>query len=397
MPAKNIAIIGGGPAGLRAAEIAAAAGATVTLYDARRSVGRKFLLAGKSGLNLTNSAPPDTFPARYTGHELPAAFFAKCLAAFDSTALREWAASLGIETIATSSGKVFPVTMKAAPLLRRWVARLRELGVRFAMNHRWTGLTHGTPLLLHFATPGGPATAAHDRGILALGGGSWPATGSDGGWVPILEKSGITIRPLTSSNCGWECDWTPETRARVEGRPLQNIRVTAGPTTVSGEIMLTRYGIEGTLIYHLGRILRQMPEPAIHIDFKPTFDIAQLTRKMESVRRAFLREAPQRWRLPDAACALIEQFHGQPDSAAALAAIAKNCRIPLTRPRPLAEAISTAGGIAWSELDDTLMLKKLPGIHSAGEMLDWDAPTGGYLLQACFATATLAAISAAAH
>lgn len=394
-PSQDIGIIGGGPAGLRAAEVAAEAGARVTLYDAKRSVGRKFLVAGKSGLNLTNSAPFPAFVAQYSGHALPAEPWRRCLAEFDAEALRAWAAGLGVDTMATSSGKVFPVMMKAAPLLRRWVARLREVGVRFAVNHRWTGAAHGERIIAQFGTPEGPAHAAHDRLILALGGGSWPETGSDGGWVPVLESLGVAVHALAAANCGWEAPWTPETRARVEGRPLQNLRLSAGGTTVTGEVMLTRYGMEGTLIYRLGRELRAMAEPSVRFDFKPTFDVPQLARKMESVRRNFLREAPQRWRLPDAACALIAQFYGEPESAEALAAIVKDCRVPLLRPRPLAEAISSAGGVAWSELDDSLMLKRLPGIYCAGEMLDWEAPTGGFLLQACFATGTLAGKAAA--
>jgi len=200
---------------------------------------------------------------------------------------------------------------------------------------------------------------------------------------------------LQSANCGWECAWTPETRARVEGRPLQNIHVHAGVQTTIGELMLTCYGIEGTVIYALGRTLRAMEDPVIHIDFKPTFSVEQLVRKMESARRNFLTEAQTRWKLPDAACAIIEQFHGPISSAEALARIVKDCAIPLLRPRPLDEAISTAGGVRWSELDDHLMLKKLPGIYCAGEMIDWEAPTGGYLLQACFATGTLAGHCAA--
>jgi len=386
--AKRIAVIGGGPAGLRAAEVAAQEGAAVTVYEAMRSVGRKFLVAGKSGLNLTNTAEREAFASVYSGGEMPPHFWRDFLAEFDNDALRKWAADLGVETFATSGGKVFPVMKKAAPLLRRWVARLRELGVKFAANHRWRGLRAGSPLTVHFENI--PSGCEHDAVVLALGGGSWPETGSDGGWVEILQSLGIAVRELRAANCGWEAGWTPETRARVEGQPLHNLRVRAGETTVVGELMPVRYGIEGTLIYQLGRTLREMASPEIWVDFKPAFTVAQLVRKMESTRRNFVLEASVRWKLPDAACAILNQFHGPFNSAEMLAVAAKDCRIPLLAPRPLAEAISTAGGVCWSELDGNLMLRKLPGVFCAGEMIDWEAPTGGFLLQGCFATGTRA-------
>ncbi len=390
---KSIAVIGGGPAGLRAAEVAAQAGAAVTVYDAKRSVGRKFLVAGKSGLNLTNTVEREAFASVYSGAEMPANFWRDCLAKFDNEALRKWALDLGVETFASSGGKVFPVMKKAAPLLRRWVTRLRNLGVQFAMNHRWSGLRSGAPLTVLFEND--PVGREHDAVVLALGGGSWPETGSDGGWVDILQSLGVAVRPLQSANCGWEVAWTAETRARVEGHGLHNLHVHAGDTTVIGELMPVRYGIQGTLMYQLGRTLRGMASPEIRIDFKPTFTVAQLVRKMESVRRNFIAETRIRWKLPDAACAMLEQFHGPFDSAEKLATAAKDCRIPLLAPRPLAEAISTAGGVCWSELDGNLMLKKLPGVFCAGEMIDWEAPTGGFLLQGCFATGTCAGRAAA--
>jgi uncharacterized flavoprotein (TIGR03862 family) len=391
---KSIAVIGGGPAGLRAAEVAAEAGAAVTVYDAKRSVGRKFLVAGKSGLNLTNTAEREAFGSVYSGGEMPPCFWRDCLAEFDNDALRKWALELGVETFASSGGKVFPIMKKAAPLLRRWVVRLRSSGVQFVMNHRWSGLRAGSPLRVLFEND--VPAREHDAVVLALGGGSCPETGSDGGWVSILQSLGIAVRELRPANCGWEVAWTPETRARVEGQPLHNLHVRAADTTFIGELMPVRYGIEGTLIYQLGRALRAMASPEIRIDFKPTFTVAQLVRKMESVRRNFVQETRERWKLPDAACAMLEQFHGPFDSAERLAVAAKDCRIPLLAPRPLAEAISTAGGVRWSELDENLMLKKLPGVFCAGEMIDWEAPTGGYLLQGCFATGTRAGRAAVA-
>ncbi len=302
---QNIAVIGGGPAGLRAAEVAAAAGATVTVYDAKRSVGRKFLVAGKSGLNLTNTAGRGIFASAYScsaGGEMPRNFWDDCLAEFDAATMRAWARELGVETFDTAGGKVFPVMKKAAPLLRRWVARLRESGVQFAMNHRWSGVRAGAPLAVIFANE--PTPRAHAAVVLALGGGSWPETGSDGGWVGILQSLGVAVRELRPANCGWEVAWTPETRARVEGQPLHNLRVGAEDVSVVGELMPVRYGVEGTLVYQLGRTLRTMASPEIRIDFKPTFSVEQLVRKMESVRRDFLAEARVRWKLPDAACAI---------------------------------------------------------------------------------------------
>lgn len=378
---------------MRAAEVAAGAGASVVIYDAKPSVGRKFLVAGKSGLNLTNSAGFEDFVRVYSGDGLPQGMWRECLASFDSKALCEWAAGLGIETFPTSSGKVFPRSMKAAPLLRRWVERLRAMGVVFAMNHRWQGLQPGSPLQLKFQTREGEFQREHEAVVLAMGGASWPQTGSDGGWVKTLESLGVAIRPLQAANCGWECEWTDATRAQVEGKPLHNIHIWAGEERAVGEVMLTRYGIEGTLMYHLGRALRAMENPAVHFDLKPTFTEHQLVAKMESARRNFLKEARQRWKLTEAACAMVEQFHGPFDSAASLAKVVKDCRIPLSKPRPLAEAISTAGGVAWSELDENLMVRRLPGVYCAGEMIDWEAPTGGYLLQGCFATGTWAGLS----
>jgi uncharacterized flavoprotein (TIGR03862 family) len=390
---KSIAVIGGGPAGLRAAEVAVQTGATVTVYDAKRSVGRKFLVAGKSGLNLTNAAECGQFASVYSGGEMPVNFWRDCLAEFDNNALRKWACDFGVETFASSGGKVFPVMKKSAPLLRRWVAGLRELGVKFTVNHCWSRLRFGAPIVLHFEND--PTPREHDAVVLALGGGSWPETGSDGGWVGVLQSLGIAVRPLQAANCGWEVAWTSETRARVEGQPLHNLHVRAADTAAIGELMPVRYGIQGALIYQLGRTLRAMASPEIRIDFKPTFSVAQLVRKMESVRRNFIAEARIRWKLPDAACAMLEQFHGPFDSAEKLALAAKGCRIPLLAPRPLAEAISTAGGVCWNELDESLMLKKIPGVFCAGEMIDWEAPTGGFLLQGCFATGTRAGKSAA--
>ncbi len=378
--------------------MAAAGGVAVTLFDAKPSVGRKFLVAGRGGLNLTHVEPRERFAARYTGPGQPEGFWPTLLAEFDADALRQWAGDLGVETFAATSGRVYPRELKAAPLLRRWVQRLRAAGVRFALRHRWTGLRPGAQWRVDFQVEREIRTVEADVVILALGGGSWPETGSDGGWVSVLEKLGVAVAPLMASNCGWEISWPAALLAQAEGRPLKNITARAGETTATGELLVTQYGLEGGVIYQLGPALRAMPEPQIVIDFKPAHTAGQLVKKLGNCPRNFLAEARSRWRLSDAASAIMEHLPGREPftSAAALAAAVKGCTLRLTRPRPLAEAISTAGGICWSELDASLMVRRLPGLFVAGEMIDWDAPTGGYLMQGCFATGTRAAHSALA-
>lgn len=387
---KHIAIIGGGPAGLRAAEVAASRGATVTVYDAMRSVGRKFLVAGKSGLNLTNAENFEPFLERYSGPDFPEKLWREILGDFDNEALRQWAAGLGVETFAASSGKVFPTpvngTIRAAPLLRRWVERLRGMGVSFEMGHRWAGFDADRRLVFEHESE--TVTRQPDAAILALGGASWPETGSTGAWTSILSSEGIAIASLSSANCGWEVDWPEALLEEAEGLPIKNAEVRAGASQRKGELVITRYGLEGGPIYRLGPALRAMPSPQIEMDFKPDLTVEELVSRMGPVKRNFIREARRRWRLDPATAALLKYLpnRGPWKSADQLAREVKACRIPLTGPRPIAEAISSAGGIAWSELDDNLMLQKLPGIFVAGEMIDWEAPTGGYLLQACFAT-----------
>jgi uncharacterized flavoprotein (TIGR03862 family) len=396
----HIAIIGGGPAGLRAAEIAAAGGAAVTLFDAKPSVGRKFLVAGRGGLNLTHAEPPEIFAARYTGPGQPAGFWEALLAEFGPEDLRSWAAEAGIETFVASTGRVYPREMKAAPLLRRWRLRLGELGVRFAMHHRWVGLWPGHPWRLDFKTAnadgGGGVSVAADAVILAMGGGSWPDTGSDGRWRETIEALGVRVAPLTAANCGWELDWPPAVLEIAEGRPLKNVAASAGEGVAVGELLITRYGLEGGIIYQLGPALRAMAEPRIAIDFKPGSSMDRLVARMGAPGRNLFEEACRRWRLDPAMAAILEQHpeRGAWNSVETLAAAVKACSLRLRGPRPLAEAISSAGGVEWSEIDSTLMLRKLPGVFVAGEMIDWDAPTGGYLMQGCFSTATRAGRSA---
>jgi uncharacterized flavoprotein (TIGR03862 family) len=384
----QIAIIGGGPAGLRAAEVAAQGGASVMLFERKASVGRKFLVAGRGGLNLTHTESPERFAARYLGAGQPPEIWPSLLRDFDADALRAWAADLGVETFAASTGRVFPIGLKAAPLLRRWVERLRELGVHFSLHHRWREMTVGDRFRLTFEVKGEPRTYEADAVILALGGGSWPETGSDGTWTDALERLGVAVAALQPANCGWELDWPPDVLARAEGQPLKNLVVRAGAVEVSGELLVTKLGLEGGAIYQLGPALRAMPKPELTIDFKPDVSMAKLVSKMSGVRRDFAREARQRWKLSDAAQAIVTST--PLDSVEVLAARVKNCTLRLSRPRPLAEAISSAGGVCWSELGDDLMLRRIPGVFIAGEMIDWEAPTGGYLIQGCLATGTRA-------
>lgn len=361
------------------------------MFDAKPSVGRKFLVAGKGGLNLTNAKPRDHFATCYSGPAQPPHIWHDLLDEFDAHALRDWAAGLGVETIQTPNGRVYPKAFKAAPLLRRWIERLRGLGVSFQMNHRWTGMVPGRPHQLEFSN--GAAVAA-EAVVLALGGGSWPQTGSDGTWQPILEALGVPCHPLAPANCGWNHSWPQVVLAAAEGKPIKNISASAGEISATGELLVTRHGIEGGAIYQLGPALRAMPHPAITIDFKPTLSHASLVAKMESVRREFLDAARTRWRLGEAAHAILARTPWH--DADSLAREVKRCVIPLDGPRPLAEAISSAGGIGWRGLDESLMLRGMTGVFAAGEMIDWEAPTGGYLLQGCFTTGTRAGRAAAA-
>ena len=373
METIDIAVIGGGPAGLRAAEVAAGMGRKVAVFDGKPSVGRKFLVAGKGGLNLTHGGSLETFVSNYVGER----DWECLLRDFSNHDLREWCHGLGLETFEASSGRVYPKALKGAPVLRAWLARLREMRVEIRPKHLWQDLLPGNTL--RFAD----GTEVLAKAIVfALGGGSWPKTGSDGGWVEKFHELGIGCEPLVSSNCGWECEWSPEVLAAAEGLPIKNIHVRAGAKSVAGELLLTRYGLEGGAIYALGGELRIMPEPFIEIDFKPTFSAAQLAAKPIKF-----------WKLSKPAAALL--FASRIEEPAQLAKAAKAFRLSLLRPRPLAEAISSAGGIRWDELDENLMLRKFPGVFVCGEMIDWDAPTGGYLLQAAFATGTRAGKAAA--
>jgi uncharacterized flavoprotein (TIGR03862 family) len=387
----HILVIGGGPAGLRAAEIASASGAKVTLCEQKRSVGRKFLIAGKGGLNLTHSEELDTFVEKYRGPDQPEGFWKETVGRFDNKMIRGWAARLDVGTFVQKSGRVYPKSLKAAPLLRRWIKKLRDQEVELRMNHRLVSLSQESA---EFETPEGTLTIEADAIILAMGGASWPQTGSDGAWVEFLKAAGISVTSLSSANCGWEVAWPEDLVPLVEAQPLKNIILSCAGEDAPGELMLTRYGMEGGPIYKLGPALREMGSPLIKIDLKPTFTAEKLAAKMESVKRNFLAESAQRWKLSEVARLLLEYFHGPFESSRQLAVAAKALTIPLTKARPIAEAISSAGGVTWSVLDSELMLRELPGVFVAGEMIDWEAPTGGYLLQGCFASGTLAAEAA---
>ncbi|OIR02414.1 putative thiazole biosynthetic enzyme [mine drainage metagenome] len=395
----EVCIVGGGPAGLLAAQELAAAGFGVALYDAMPSVGRKFLLAGKGGLNLTHGEDLERFISRYGAS---AGRMAPLLRAFGPAEVRAWAADLGIETFVGSSGRVFPAEFKAAPLMRAWVRRLRALNVALHPRCRWTGFT--AEGALRFSTPRGLAEVRPRAALLALGGASWPRLGSDGGWVPLLAGLGCAIAPLAPANCGFHVDWSPHLRA-LAGTPLKNVALSFGGQRRTGEAMLSEYGLEGGLVYALSAPLREAiaerGTATAWLDLKPDLPQADLAARLSRPRGRlswpnWLKKALA---LPPAAIALLRE--GGPDAAqlndpAWLAARLKALPLTLTAPRPLAEAISSAGGLAFEELDDTLMLRRRPGLFAAGEMLDWEAPTGGYLLTGCLATGHRAAQGMAA-
>ncbi len=388
----EVAVIGAGPAGLMAAEAMARAGLAVTVYDRMPAPGRKLLMAGRGGLNLTHSEPESDFRARY-GPESQA--LAAALDAFPPAALRDWADGLGADTFVGSSGRVFPRALKASPLLRAWLSRLASLGVRLATGHRWTGWTGDGALA--FGTPAGPVEARPAATVLALGGASWPRLGSDGAWVDILRAASVEVMPLRPANMGFRVDWTPHFAGRFAGAPLKRIALGHGPARMRGEAVITASGIEGGAVYALSRVLREEVSAAGHavmtVDLRPDLDAADLVRRLSRPRGAqslstFLRKVAG---LPPVAVALLREGGAPPTDAAALARAIKAVPVRVTGPAPLERAISTAGGIAWSELDPGFMLTRRPGVFAAGEMLDWEAPTGGYLLQACFATGAAAA------
>lgn len=393
----DVAVIGAGPSGLMAAEVLAADGARVTVYDRMPSVGRKFLLAGRGGLNLTHSEPPDTFLGRYreaTPH-LRAA-----IEAFPPPALRAWSEGLGQPTFVGSSGRVFPQAMKASPLLRAWLRRLDRSGVRLALRHRWIGWSANGGL--QFETPEGLTSFRPAATVIALGGASWPKLGADGGWIDSFKASGIEIAPLRSANSGFRVGWSGLFRDRFEGQPLKGVALSFGGETVRGEATITREGIEGGAIYALSAPLRDAVfangEAILHAALRPDLPKPDLIARVSAPRQkqsmsTYLRKAAG---LSPAAIGLLQEAAiaaglnlsaMNPDT---LAAFTNAVPIRLIGVAPIERAISTAGGIAFNEINENYMLRKVPGVFVAGEMLDWEAPTGGYLLQACFATGAAA-------
>ena len=390
----RLAVIGGGPAGLMAAEVACAAGIEVHLFEAKGSVGRKFLIAGKGGLNLTHSEPRPAFDARYRER---AGEVAAWLDDFDGEALREWARGFGIETYVGTSGRVFPMDRKAAPLLRGWVRRLREAGVQFHVHHRWLGWNDDGAL--RFATPDGDAVFAADAVVLALGGGSWPQLGSDGAWAETLAARGIDIAPLQPANCGFDVGWSEFLANKHAGAPLKPVvahwRDAQGiEHALQGECVLTEAGIEGSLVYALSAELREAIErdggTTVHLDLAPGRDLQRLQRDLEKPRngRSLGEHLRRQAGIDGAKVALLHEVLDKAalQDMARIAAALKRLPLRLLRPRPVAETISSAGGVRLQALDEALMLRDLPGVFCAGEMLDWEAPTGGYLLTACFAS-----------
>lgn len=392
---RRVAIIGGGPAGLMAAETVRAAGHHVDVYEAKGSPGRKFLIAGKGGLNLTHSDPHALFVSRYRER---AADVGAWLADFDGPALRGWAHGFGVDTYVGSSGRVFPVDRKAAPLLRGWVRRLKEQGVRLHVQHRWTGWQDDGAL--RFDTPNGEVDVHADAVVLAMGGGSWPELGSDAAWVAPLAARGVDIAPLQPANCGFDIDWTTYFRERQAGAPLKPVvaywtALDGQLRSQQGECVISADGIEGSLIYAMAADLRDTlardGRVHLHLDLLPGQTEAQVLDKLQRPRqgRSFGEHLRRQLGLGGVKSALLFEILGKdagqlppPRIAAAL----KRLPLPLLRPRPIAEVISSAGGVRLEALDTQLMLRDLPGTFCAGEMLDWEAPTGGYLLTACYAS-----------
>lgn len=391
---RRLAIVGGGPAGLMAAErLLAMPGVQVDLFDAMPSPGRKFLIAGVGGMNITHAEPLADFVGRYGAR---AAQIAPLLDAFGPTALREWIHGLGIETFVGTSGRVFPREMKAAPLLRAWLHRLRGQGLRLHVRHRWLGWDDAGAL--RFATPGGELAVAADATVLALGGASWRKLGSDGAWVPLLSAAGIPVAPLQAANCGFDVDWSAHFRERFAGAPVKSVVAACGTLRQPGEFNVTAGGIEGGLVYALSAALRDAltaGKPAVlTLDLAPGRSLERLAQELARPRGrdSLANHLRRRAGIDGVKAGLLREFCSPQafSDAAALAAAIKALPLAVKAARPLDEAISTAGGVRFEALDPALMVLDRPGLFIAGEMLDWEAPTGGYLLTACLASGYVA-------
>lgn len=390
---KEIAIIGGGPAGLAAAETLSLSGHSVSVYDSMPTLSRKFLLAGKSGLNLTHAEEYARFVTRFG---TASARLRPALDAFPPDAVRAWAEGLGAETFIGSSGRIFPKAMKASPLLRAWLKRLESQGVKIWPRHRWTGFS-GQHYL--FDTPDGHKTILPDAALLALGGASWPRLGSDADWTSWLQDRGVNIRPFEPANCGFDVMWDNIFRERYAGEPVKSVTATSDAGTIPGEFVITRHGIEGGLVYaHAANLRDQLAatgKAALVVDLMPGRTLERLRRDMErqDSKASFSNRLRKGAGIDGVKLALLRAFADNDDLAdpESIAGLIKNLPVPVLRPRPISEAISSAGGIRWDSIGGSYMLKAIPGVFVAGEMLDWEAPTGGYLLTACFATGRAAA------
>lgn len=401
---STASIVGGGPAGLIAAEELARTGVAVTVYEHTNAVCRKFLLAGRGGLNITHSEPLARMLTRYG---TSADRLAPMLTAFDAAALRHWCAGLGQETFVGSSGRVFPVAFRATPLVRAWLARLDELGVRIETRRRWTAWTDQPGELRFAGSDGVETTTRSDVAVFALGGASWPRLGSDGGWVEAFREHGVRVAPLRAANAGVEASWSEVFADRFAGTPLKNVAVTVRGQhgfVGRGDAMITRHGIEGGPVYAIGAAIRDAldgPPPCVlEVDLRPDLSIEHLTDRLARRRP---KDSTSTWLrrtvgLDPVGAALLREASGGAitQEPAAAAALIKAVPVTVTTTRPIDRAISTAGGVAWSDVDDALMLHARPGTFVAGEMLDWEAPTGGYLLQASFSTGVAAARGALA-
>jgi uncharacterized flavoprotein (TIGR03862 family) len=398
----KIAIIGGGPAGLMAAETAVEGGAQVELYDAMASVGRKFLLAGKGGLNLTHSEPLDVFLSRY-GSRRPQ--LAPTIQSFGPSDVREWVQRLGVTTFVGTSGRIFPTDLKAAPLLRAWLRRLRKAGVQFHVRHRWFGWDGQGRL--RFATPQGARSIEADAVVLAMGGGSWPKLGSDAAWIPILDERRVPIAPLQPANCGFDVKWTDHFRTKFAGHPVKSVGVivkTVEDAVIrrQGEFVIADTGVEGGVIYAVSAALRDVIAAkgvaTLRLDLAPDREVQRLIKDLSRPRgkHTMATHLERRAGIAGVKAGLLREVVPKAEFAdpVRLGAAVKSLPLRLVAARPLEEAISTAGGVRFEGLDEQLMFRRLPGVFGAGEMLDWEAPTGGYLLTACLATGRAAGAGA---
>ena len=400
-----VVIIGAGPAGLMAAEILSAAGCAVEIFDAMPTAGRKFLMAGRGGLNLTHSEIPVLFQSRFQhGHQAPVPGLHQALTRFGNLEVRAWADGLGAETFVGSSGRVFPKIMKAAPLLRAWLRRLQNQGVKFHLRHRWVGWSEDSQTL-QFDSPEGLKTVKAERCLLALGGGSWPRLGSDGRWQETLAEKGVALVPMLPANCGFNVDWSQYLVQRFAGQPLKHIRLihidaVRGVTHEKrGDVVITQYGLEGGAIYALSAGMRDAilrdGQAVMQIDLMPDRDVDWIVSELSKPRgsRSWTSFLQSNLGLSPVVLALLRECLPAEarDNPYLLAAGIKFLPVPLKSPRPLEESISTAGGVSFDALGDDFQLKNVPGVFCAGEMLDWEAPTGGYLLTGCLATGRAAA------